>query len=76
MSVHGGITVEDIPRGLSDEVVEQYFFSKGSEIQLFQFDKEKRKARIIFEDHGGTCLPALCIVGCTCNILCIVPPWS
>ena len=64
MSVRGGITVEDIPRGLSDEVVEQYFFSKGSEIQLFQFDKEKRSARIIFEDHGGIYgLPALCIVG-------------
>ena len=54
MSVHGGIIVEDIPRGLSDEVIQQYFFSKGSEIQLFQFDEDARKARIIFENNGGT----------------------
>ena len=53
MSVPEGVIVEDIPRGISDEVIKQYFFSRGSEIQVFQFDEDARKARIVFEDDGG-----------------------
>jgi hypothetical protein len=47
-----GVVVEDIPRGLSVEVIKQYLFSKGGEIRAFHVCEGGKKARVEFEDTG------------------------
>ena len=53
MSNAGCILVKDIPRGLSSEVIKQYFFSRGGEIKAFQSYENGRKAILEFEDSTG-----------------------
>lgn len=47
------IVVKDIPRGVSEEILNQYFFSRGGEIKQLTFCGEKREATIEFEDSSG-----------------------
>ena len=53
----GVVLVKDIPRGLSGEVVSQYFFSRGGEMKTFQMDENKRSALVEFEDTSGIVFP-------------------
>ena len=56
MAAAGGILVEDIPRGLSGEIISQYFFSRGGDIKAFRLFEGGRKALVEFEDTSGLCL--------------------
>ena len=49
-----GVVVRDIPRGLSEEVIKQYFFSRGGDIAVFQFFEDDRVAHIVYEKSGGS----------------------
>lgn len=47
------IVVQDIPHGLSGEVIRQYFFSQGGEIRAFRMCSDERRAFVEFEDPSG-----------------------
>lgn len=49
------IVVKDIPRGVGEEVLSQYFFSRGGEIKQLTFCDERKEATIEFEDSSGMC---------------------
>ena len=49
------IIVKDVPRGVSEEILSQYFFSRGGEIKQLTFCGERREATIEFEDSSGMC---------------------
>ena len=45
------IAVKGVPRGVSEEVLSQYFFSQGGEIKNLKIEGEK--AIVEFEDTSG-----------------------
>ena len=53
MSTSGGIIVKDIPRGITIEVIKQYFFARGGAINEVRFYEDGKKAFVKFEDSKG-----------------------